>query len=488
MDEIGGTFMAQVELIPLDLIITSPFNVRKNVVVESLADSINRSGQLEPIRVRPVPGGYEIITGKRRFAALQMVGATHVDAIVCEGSDEEVVLEQWDENEEREQYSDYEKALKLEQIKDKLGLTQEGLGEKIGRKQNWISRHLAMLKLEGIIPIGILSQMKESQARAFLQASEEDWSFVASFVEAAFEESGQPPPSTTITEYINELKQTKQTEIRRRQLLDEEPKTDDSRQETRKAYIAEHDLDCILRGSPNDAHYLTKLAMITDDELEFCLAHESRLVCIRRLNEEKRRRGLETKESVEPKPESPTRGSPSETSQSSTLNAFIYRKMGVPVEELRIRLVKELSLTENKASEALAHYKERHPDIWKSFYTEHNEPKADEDDEEDLTIEEYVEDIFRRVPDVDIDLLTKTVAGIYDVQEAYVRGIIKRLTGKKRGRRPQNPYSAARSPTCTCPLCGRANAEKNRILIIHEEYHENNPTLSLVEWLENIFG
>ena len=71
----------------------------------------------------------------RRFLALKAAGATHVDAIVVEGTDEEVISEQWDENEEREGYTDYEPALKLRQMMDALKLTQTELAERIGKTQ-----------------------------------------------------------------------------------------------------------------------------------------------------------------------------------------------------------------------------------------------------------------------------------------------------------------------------------------------------------------
>jgi len=100
----------KVKRVPLDRINPSPYNVRQEIDVGSLTCSIERTGQIEPLRLRPLEEGFEIVTGERRFNALKAAGATHADAIVVEGTDEEVISEQWAENEERVIYTDYERA------------------------------------------------------------------------------------------------------------------------------------------------------------------------------------------------------------------------------------------------------------------------------------------------------------------------------------------------------------------------------------------
>ena len=163
--------MTEVKTVPLGKIVPSPFNVRQNVDADSLSRSIGSVGQIEPLRLRPrEDGDYEIRTGGRRYLALFQAGATHVDAIIVEGTDKEVISEQWDENEEREPYTDYERALKLKQILDAHKLTQTKLAERVGKDKSWVSRHLAILRLEGVLPMGNLSRLNERQARTFLEA------------------------------------------------------------------------------------------------------------------------------------------------------------------------------------------------------------------------------------------------------------------------------------------------------------------------------
>ena len=191
--------------IPLDRIKSSPYNVRQEIDVGSLTCSIERMGQIEPLRVRPLEEDFEIVTGERRFNALKAAGATHADVIVVEGTNAEVINEQWAENEERANYTDYERAIKLRQMIDALGLTQTELAERVGKDKSWISRHLAILRLESVLPMGNVSMLNERQARTILDAPEEDWPALAQYVEVCLEEQGKTPPSSNLAEYAREV-------------------------------------------------------------------------------------------------------------------------------------------------------------------------------------------------------------------------------------------------------------------------------------------
>jgi len=414
----------RVERIPLDRIIPSPYNVRHGIDVVSLTCSIERTGQIEPLRLRPVEDGYEVRTGGRRFLALKAAGATHVEAIVVEGTDEEVISEQWDENEERADYTDYERALKLQQMLDALGLTQTELAERVGKDKSWVSRHLSILRLEGVLPMGNLSEINERQARAILDAPEENWPSLAQYVEVYFEEQGKAPPASNLAEYARELMSAREFEETRRFIYEiegkpvpyeksvEEPVAE-STEVNPEAYIEEHDLGWVFDGEANGAGFLTKIAMITDEELEFCLAHETRPLSLQRLNEETDRR--------DPRP-----------------------------------LLKQPPVT---ASPIIA-----------------------SEEEESLTAEEYVADVLTYNPEVKHSELVKATVEMFDdVSEEYVQGLIDRS-------RKRRDIYATKSPTTLCPLCGRANAEKNRILMVLEEYQATRPGVTLVDWLREVLA
>jgi hypothetical protein len=93
-----------------------------------------------------------------------------------------------------------------------------------------------------------------------------------------------------------------------------------------------------------------------------------------------------------------------------------------------------------RAKEALESYRRSYPDIWNLCYPEEHEEEPEPG--EPQTAEDYVEHILRDDPDADPELLTKTVAEIYGVNEHYARGLVDRILGKRRGRRPQDFYRA----------------------------------------------
>jgi len=475
----------RVERISINRIRPSPLNSRiapNSDDLDSLLASIKRMGLIQPIKVRPVENNYEIVTGERRFNALIKADILYVEAIVEEMTDEEVLREQWDENNERQDLSDYERALALKKMLEVYGCTQARLAERMGNDQSWVSRHLAILKLEEFMPIGIIRELNESQARAILQASKADWLALVQYVELYLEERGEIPSASAIEEYAGELARATEFETNRRRLLYEiegEPAVETSGtagesrepteseeegpEETDTAFIEEHDLGWVFDAEANDAGFLTKIQMLTDEELEFCLAHETRPLSIQRLNEEKDRRG--------PRPllrEKPVTAAP--------IIAFITEIIGGPVEELQAKLVEEHGLNAEEAQAALQAYRETYLEIWDRCY------KQPSEEEESMTAKEYVADVLTYNPEVKHSELVKATVEMFDdVSEAYVQGLIDR-------RRKRRDIYATKSPTTLCPLCGRGNAEKNRILMVFEEYQATRPGVTLVDWLREVLA
>lgn len=197
--------------IPIDQIVVSPFNTRGEIFQEeiaSLAETM-KSGNDVPIKVRPIyPKGklvYEIVYGERRVKALKKARVTTARALVEDLTDEEVLMQQWNENEEHKDISDYGKALKLKQILDATNLSQAEVAAKLGKEQNWVSRHLSMLHLEQIIPRGIIHQLSEKQARVILSAPEELQSTVIDNVLEQYNTEKTLPSTTEIQTIINDL-------------------------------------------------------------------------------------------------------------------------------------------------------------------------------------------------------------------------------------------------------------------------------------------
>ena len=88
-----------------------PFKVQEGEELDRLKESIEKSGVLVPVLVRPTAdGGYEMISGHRRMAACRALGITEMPAVVRELSDEESVIAMVDANLQRDHILPSEKA------------------------------------------------------------------------------------------------------------------------------------------------------------------------------------------------------------------------------------------------------------------------------------------------------------------------------------------------------------------------------------------
>ena len=130
--------LKRVKNIPLDELHpfkNHPFKILNNEEMERMIESIRKVGTITPALARPLPdGGYELISGHRRFAACQVLGIETMPVIVREMSDDEAVIAMVDANLQRETILPSEKAfaykMKLEAIKHQ-GVTSRQVGEKL---------------------------------------------------------------------------------------------------------------------------------------------------------------------------------------------------------------------------------------------------------------------------------------------------------------------------------------------------------------------
>ena len=201
--------------IPIDNIRLSPFNTRGEVSEEelqSLAETLKQSrGNDVPLKVRPLPNAqgigelyeYEVVYGERRLKALKLAGIPTARCIVEDMNDTEVLMQQWMENEEHKDLSDYSKALKLKQIMDANQINQVQLAEKVGKTPAWISYHLSILKLKDKLTRVNLHLLSEKQARAILSASSEQLPEIIDYVEKYYKYNGKLPSTIQIEERID---------------------------------------------------------------------------------------------------------------------------------------------------------------------------------------------------------------------------------------------------------------------------------------------
>lgn len=140
-----------VNQIPLSEIQPNPFQPRRTFndgQLEELAASIREQGLLQPIVVRPIAGGYQLIVGERRFRAAQMVGLTAVPALVRTSGDQQSLEMAIIENLQREDLNPIEQAEAFARLAGEFRLTQEQIGQKTGKDRASIANFLRLLKLE----------------------------------------------------------------------------------------------------------------------------------------------------------------------------------------------------------------------------------------------------------------------------------------------------------------------------------------------------
>ncbi|MGO4269841.1 ParB/RepB/Spo0J family partition protein [Paenibacillus sp. TAF58] len=136
--------------IPLSQLRANPYQPRKNFNEDSireLADSIKEHGVIQPIIVRKVLKGYEIIAGERRFRASQVAGIATIPAVERNFSDQQVMEIALIENVQREDLNAMEIAFAYQGIIDQFSLTQEELSAKVGKSRSHIANFLRLLQL-----------------------------------------------------------------------------------------------------------------------------------------------------------------------------------------------------------------------------------------------------------------------------------------------------------------------------------------------------
>ncbi|HEX6350120.1 MAG TPA: ParB/RepB/Spo0J family partition protein [Candidatus Dormibacteraeota bacterium] len=137
-------------LLALDQIRPSTGQARRHFPADSLrelADSIREHGVLQPILVRPLADGYELIAGERRWRAARQAGLERIPAVIREdAADEESLLLGLVENLQREDLDPIEEAHGIQRLIDQFGLTQEEAAVRLGKGRVSVVHSLMLLR------------------------------------------------------------------------------------------------------------------------------------------------------------------------------------------------------------------------------------------------------------------------------------------------------------------------------------------------------
>src|SRR5229473_1453110 len=140
--------------IDIDLVEPSPYQPRtrfREEALDELARSIQASGIIQPIVVRPIGNRFQLIAGERRWRAAQRAGLKKASAIVRQVSDELALEMTLVENIQREDLNPIEAARAFERLMDEFQLTQESVAERTGKDRATVANAIRLLKLEPTI-------------------------------------------------------------------------------------------------------------------------------------------------------------------------------------------------------------------------------------------------------------------------------------------------------------------------------------------------
>jgi len=136
--------------IPVEKIVPNQFQPRRIFEEDALAEltnSITQYGILQPVVVRKIANGFELVAGERRWRASQRAGISEIPAIIKDYSDGEMTEIALIENIQRENLNAIEEALAYRRLMDELSLTQEEVGRKVGRSRSVIANMVRLLNL-----------------------------------------------------------------------------------------------------------------------------------------------------------------------------------------------------------------------------------------------------------------------------------------------------------------------------------------------------
>lgn len=157
-------------------IVPNPFQPRKifnHDSLQELAASIQEYGIIQPLIVRVIANGFELVAGERRLRASKLAGLQQVPVIVKEFTDKEMAELAMIENLQREDLHFLEEAEGFQHLITNFSFTQEELAKRMGKNQSTIANKLRLLKLAPEVRAVVAAEkLTERHARSLLKIDE----------------------------------------------------------------------------------------------------------------------------------------------------------------------------------------------------------------------------------------------------------------------------------------------------------------------------
>lgn len=164
------------EEIEVKLIHPNPYQPRQHFDqdrIDELAMSIQEHGVFTPVLVRKAVSGYQLIAGERRLRATKQVGLERIPAIILDFDDQQMMEVSLIENIQREDLNVVEEAKAYKTLIERLGLTQEELGKKVGKSRVHITNTLRLFQLpESVIQMLYQQELSMGQVKPLISCED----------------------------------------------------------------------------------------------------------------------------------------------------------------------------------------------------------------------------------------------------------------------------------------------------------------------------
>lgn len=147
MPEAGGQGVQEINISEITPNRNQPRQNFDKEKLEELAQSIMQHGIVQPVLLRKIDRGYEIVAGERRWRAARIAGFKTIPAVIKELDDRQVMELALIENLQREDLNPLEEAEAYRKLVEEFGLTQEEISSAVGKSRSAIANTMRLLNL-----------------------------------------------------------------------------------------------------------------------------------------------------------------------------------------------------------------------------------------------------------------------------------------------------------------------------------------------------
>ena len=159
---------------------SQPRKIFREEALTELSDSIRQHGILQPLSVRRVNGGYELVAGERRLRAAQMAGVTDIPCIIMNMDDRESGTAALVENLQRQDLDFVEEAKGISYLMESWNMSQEQVARLLGKSQSAVANKLRILRHSPAVLQALREgELSERHGRALLKLTDEEQKLAA---------------------------------------------------------------------------------------------------------------------------------------------------------------------------------------------------------------------------------------------------------------------------------------------------------------------